>query len=669
VGSSNGAVFLSYASEDSAAADRIAEALRAGGIEVWFDRSELRGGDVWDQTIRRQIKACTLFIPLISAHARDRREGYFRLEWKLATDRSQLMSATKAFIVPVVLDDTRADDDEIPELIRALHWTRLPGGATSAAFVERIATLLANSGDGPRAPSRHSELEAAEPPRSPGAARRGRPLLAAAVVAVVVAALGAGLLGRRLSAPTAPRAAHEASIAVLPLANESGDADQQYFSDGISEDLTTALAQFPGLKVIGRASAFQFRDPNRDSRAIGAKLGVAHLLEGSVRRSGDVVRVSTELVNVADGSTEWSERYDRPYRDLFALQDEITRAVVTALRTRLLPGEHATAQSDRPPSGNIDAYNALLHARFFYVRHTAEDYRKAIEWYGKATQLDPRYAVAWSELSRAWAGLGIEFLGGKAATEAYANAREAADRALALAPDLAAAHRARAYLHQLVDNDWRGAEAEFRRALELQPNDPAAMHDLGALLASLGELQPAIDLTTRALAAEPLRAIWYTWLAMYKASLRRLDDAEHDVHKAMELQPTAAGNHQLLTIIAILRGDPAAALAAAQGEVVGVWRDSALALATQIGTDRHAADAALKALTDKDADVAAFQVAQVYALRGDDAAVFAWLERALASGDAGTSLLLLDPFLARYRGDPRFLAFCRKVGLPVAAQH
>ena len=160
-----------------------------------------------------------------------------------------------------------------------------------------------------------------------------------------------------------------ASIAVLPLTNESGDASQQYFSDGISEDLITALGQFPGLKVIGRSSSFQFRDSKEDGRSIGAKLGVAHLLEGSVRKAGEMIRVSAELIDTADGTMQWSERYDRPYKDLFALQDEITHAVAGALKAKLLPGEHAAAQSERPPSGNLEAYNASCRAGFISPWH------------------------------------------------------------------------------------------------------------------------------------------------------------------------------------------------------------------------------------------------------------------------------------------------------------
>ena len=166
---------------------------------------------------------------------------------------------------------------------------------------------------------------------------------------------------------------------MLPLTNESGDAKEQHFSDGISEDLITALGQFPGLKVIGRTSSFQFRESKEDSRSIGAKLGVAHLLEGSVRKSGEMIRVSAELIDTADGIMQWSERYDRPYKDLFALQDEITRTVAGSLRAKLLPDEHAAAQSERPPSGSLEAYNALLQGRFYSSRGTEADVRKAIE--------------------------------------------------------------------------------------------------------------------------------------------------------------------------------------------------------------------------------------------------------------------------------------------------
>jgi tetratricopeptide (TPR) repeat protein len=283
---------------------------------------------------------------------------------------------------------------------------------------------------------------------------------------------------------------------------------------------------------------------------------------------------------------------------------------------------------------------------------------------------NPRYALAWSGLSRAWTGLSAEFVQGAAAQDAYAKARDAADRALALAPDLAVAHLARGDLLQLADFDWRGAEAEYRRALALAPDDGQAKVALGIQLATFGQLQTAVDLTREALAIEPLRATWYNWLATYLSGLNHLDEAERVVRRAIELQPGAVWYRQTLTIIEVQRGNAQAALAAAQqvppGD--GGWQDIALATARQIGSDRSAADASLKALIEKDAGVAPYQIAQVYSLRDDAEATFDWLDRAWSNRDPGIGFLLYDPFILRYKNDPRFAAFCRKVGLPVLGE-
>jgi TolB-like protein/Flp pilus assembly protein TadD len=652
------AVFLSYASQDVEAARHICETLRAAGIEVWFDQSELRGGDAWDRQIRQQIHDCALFVPVVSQHTHERLEGYFRREWRLAVERAGDMAENKAFLVPVVIDSTPEGDPSVPEKFRELHWTRLHGGETTPVFVERIRRLLS---DEAASATGQARVLGSPFPSARGPLRRRAGLVSVAIAAAVlllIAYFGVEQLSRpTLGVPSA------VSIAVLPLANESGEEAQQYFSDGISEDLITALSQFPGLKVIGRTSAFQFRDSREDSRSIGAKLGVAHLLEGTVRKSGDMIRVNAALIDTADGSTQWSERYDRPYEDLFALQDEITRAVAVALRAKLLPGEHAAAQSDRPPGGSLEAYNALLEGRFYDASNTETGARRAIAYYSQATQLNPRYALAWSALSQGWTWLGAIFLDGAPAREAYAKAREAVDRALALSPDLAHAHRARGDLLQNADFNWRGAEAEYRRAMELAPDDASAKLGLANQLATNGEVKAAIDLTRQALTTEPLRANAYNWLASYLSGLNRLDEAELAVRKALELRPTAGNFHLTLTIIEVQRRHAQAALEAAQQEPPGLFRDQALALARQIGGDPIAADATLRALIEKDADTAAYQIAEVYALRNDSDKAFEWLDRAMSNRDSGVAALLYDPLILRYKDDPRFAAFCRKVGL------
>jgi TolB-like protein/Flp pilus assembly protein TadD len=458
----------------------------------------------------------------------------------------------------------------------------------------------------------------------------------------------------------------EKSVAVLPLVNESGDPNALYFSDGLSEDLIAALSQFGGLKVIGRNSSFKFRNSTEASNVIAGKLGVAHLLEGSVRREGDMVRIYAELIDAHDGSTMWSQHYDRPYKDLFQLQDDITDAVAGVLKTKLLGGDNnAVAQNDRPPSGSLDAYNAYLQGKYFLARQNEADFRKAIDAFTTATRLDPRYAEAWADLSNAWSDLGQEFLSGVSAQAAYAQARAADNTALALAPDLANAHSAKGNLLLSADSNWTGAEAEFRRALQLQPSLAAAKGNLGAVLGTLGHPEQGADLTHQASVSDPLYAFWFDQLSRFLGMLGRFDEAEQAERKAIELQPKGESFYVQLSTIEILRGDPKAALAAAQQGPKGPWQDVGLALARQIGSDRATADAALKLVIDKYSDGAPYQIAEVYALRKDPDKTFEWLDKAWATRDPGIQLLLFDPLFRPYWTDPRFAAFCRKAGLPV----
>jgi len=454
------------------------------------------------------------------------------------------------------------------------------------------------------------------------------------------------------------------SVAVLPLNNESGEKDQQYFSDGLSEDLINALSQFAGLKVISRNSSFQFRDSKQPSAAIGRALGVAHLLEGSVQKLGNEVRISAELVNAADGSTLWSQHYDRPYKDLFTLQDDITSAVADALKAKLLDGGGAVAQSDRPPSGNQDAWNAYSRGRFYGLLIDPEDARKAIGFYEQAIALDPRYARAYASLSYAQTTLAATFLAGEAQRQAYAKGRAAANRALQLDPEMARAHVARGLLLASADFDWSGAEAEYGRAVMLSPNDGQAKFELGNLLSTLGHPNQAIPLIRQSIAIDPRNSGNRYWLAWDLAAVGQPEAAEQSARKAIELTPGKSFLPTGLAIIQIQRGQIKAALATAQQEPPGPWHEFALTLTLQVGGDRGAADAALKTLIAGNAEGMAYQIAEVYGLRKQPDDVFAWLDRAWANRDPGIDRLLTDPFILPYKSDPRFAAFCRKVGLP-----
>jgi TolB-like protein/Flp pilus assembly protein TadD len=504
------------------------------------------------------------------------------------------------------------------------------------------------------------------------------------LILALLLGIGGGALWRFADAPTAATAVaaeptgtpagirpvpaasiSQKSVAVLPWANESGDKDQQYFSDGLSEDLITALSQFAGLKVISRDSSFHFRHSNDSSREIGAKLGVAHLLEGSVQKLGDEVRISAELVNCVDGSTLWSQHYDRPYKDLFALQDDITKSVAAALKAKLLEGGGAVVQSDRPSSGNLAAYTAYQRGVAYATLGTATGQHEAIAQFDQAIRLDPRYAQAYAASSVAWQGLAATFdTDAVAVRNEIAQARAAADMALQLDPELAAAHEALAGLMAAFDFNWTGALAESRRAVELAPGDSGAKAGLAAIQARLGQISSAVELDRQALGSTPLSAGGYFGLGRKLVGLGQLDEAESALRQSIKLTSGASRPHAYLAMIEVLRGDAAAALSAAQKTPAGFWHDFAATLALQIGTDRAAADAALKNAIDKYSGNDAYQIADIYAVRKDPDNMFKWLDRAVANRDAGVELLLFDPLILRYQHDPRFAVFCKKVGLP-----
>lgn len=449
------------------------------------------------------------------------------------------------------------------------------------------------------------------------------------------------------------------AIAVLPFDNLSSDKDQQYFSDGLSEGFIVALARIKDLRVINRKSSFEFRDSKEDSRAIAAKLGVTHLLEGSVRRVGDTVRIRASLTKAADGSTLWAANYDRPYKDLFALQDQITGQVANALKAQLQPAPTHSQQGDRPPSGNLEAYNAYLQAR------SATELGEATKLYDLSVQLEPNYGVAYSRKARMLLDtLSNGGLSGAQAGTAFEAADSAIQQALRLAPGQASTHIARGYLLMLRDFDWQGSEAEFKRAVELAPEDGEALFQLGVVRASQGDLVQAVELTRKALKLDPLNVIWNQWLVAYLMPLGRLDEAEQTVGHAIKLKPDLFFNRYLLTVIKVLRKDASGAKQDATAEPVGPWQDFALALAAQIGPDRAAADAILKDSIDKYASGWAFQIAQLYAVRGEPDLMFEWLGRAWKARDPGMQSLLYDALLLRYRNDPRYSALAKEVGLP-----
>jgi serine/threonine-protein kinase len=365
----------------------------------------------------------------------------------------------------------------------------------------------------------------------------------------------------------------------------------------------------------------------------------------------------------------WSETYDRELKDIFAVQSEIAGAVAKQLKVALLGDNGQAAQlasAATPSNQNVEAYNALLQGNFYFSRRTVDDYRKAIGYYEEAIRLDPRYALAYAKLSPAAANLAANFAGSiatKEQQEAIAKARASAKSALALDPNLAEAHSAQGAIRDFLDFNLAEAEAEYRHAVELAPQNASMMGNLASLLAELGRLDKAVALEQQAIALEPLRSQNHFNLARYLTALGRYDEAEAALRKAIELQPQAAENYYKLAVIQILRGTPGPAAESAKQEIDPFWRTYALALAQFANGDRVEADAALKKLIDKNADDSGSQVASVYALRKEPDKMFEWLEHAWTTHDTGVTELLSNPFLLAYKDDPRFIAFAQKIGV------
>jgi len=516
----------------------------------------------------------------------------------------------------------------------------------------------------PQGIKRETEIVATESITRQTGKKLDKAIIAVLTLVVFVLLLNQFLLHRVVSEPAGVADGALKSIAVLPLSNASGDKDQQYFSDGLSEDLINALSQSSALKVIARGSSFRFRDSQEDAKTIGSKLGVTHLLEGSVRRFGEQVRISAELVDIADGHALWSQHFDRPYADLFKLEDDITAAVVAALSARLTARAPAADLSERPPGGSLQAYNAYQQGKFYLQRFTKEDTPKAISWLEQAIQLDPQYAIAYNELAYGWFSSALNYLDGTKAAEAMTNGRAALDRALQLRPDLAAAHAQRANLLAIEDFDWSGTEAEARRAVELAPNNSAALRSLGIVLGATGRFDQSVQNLLLARDADPLETTTYLWLHGFQLARGHDAEAEQTVRKGMELQPSNGLLRYYLALQQFLEGDRTGAQATAEQTPPGNWRDLLLTLGSQAGDDRAAADAALKKLIEKEAGFSAFQIAEIYALRQQPDAVFQWLERARENHDPGLQFLLGDRAFEAYRTDPRFAVFCKSVNLP-----
>jgi TolB-like protein/Tfp pilus assembly protein PilF len=676
-----GAIFLSYASQDAEAAKRICEALRAGGIEVWFDQSELRGGDAWDRQIRKQIHDCAFFVPVISQHTHERLEGYFRSEWRLAVERAGDMAENKAFLVPIVIDGTTERDPSVPEKFRELQWTRLPDGQVPPAFIERVQRLLSSVEPDalPTARPTHSRVSASPQTGASTSAswRTNRPLLVAAAVAVLGAltyfaidrswtpkhpALLPTPPGVPVSATPAAFSPPVHSIAVLPFVNMSGDKEQEYFSDGLTEELLNSLSRVNELQVAGRTSSFYFKGKDVDLSTVTHKLNVGAVLEGSVRRSANTVRITAQLVNGTTGFHLWSQTYDRDLGDVLKLQTEIATAVANALRVTLLPNLAAKIElgGTQVPAA-FDAYLRAFKADNSHLN--TNDELRAVADYTEAIRLDPNYALAFVGRSIALSDFSLTDATGSAFRQRLDRAHDDAHKALALAPDLVDAHLALATALEGT-LDFAGAQAEFLRALAIAPSNPRVLRDYALFASFMGQVDEALNAGRRAVELDPLNGWAHQFLGTALLVSRRYEAALAALMDAETVDPKNASSHGYRGTAYYLLGDLEQARSSCETEVAGESTQLCLAIVYQRLGRHPDAEAALAKLRASMGDARAFHYAEIYTQWGRPTQALESLDTAVRLRSPWLERLKTDPLLDPLRNEPRFQLIERALKFP-----
>jgi TolB-like protein/Tfp pilus assembly protein PilF len=460
---------------------------------------------------------------------------------------------------------------------------------------------------------------------------------------------GAGLSADADSVPIP-----EHSIAVLPFVNMSSDKEQEYFSDGISEELLNLLAKIPQLQVTARTSSFSFKGKEVAIPEIARTLHVAHVLEGSVRKSGNSVRITAQLIKAGTDTHLWSQTYDRKLDDIFAIQDEIAADVVKQLKITLL-GAAPKARTTDP-----EAYALYLQAVQLGRQFTAGAFQRSDTLFHKVLAIDPRYAPAWAALAENFyheADQGL--LSGK---DGYAQAREAVTKALAIDPDYAPAHARLGLVAMASDNDLAAAAQHLRRALALDPADPEVLRQSASLLAVLGRLDEALALEEAVVRRDPVNPSALYNLGYYQRMAGRLDAAIVSFRTLLSLAPGRGAAHTQLGNALLLKGDAPGALAEIEQETSENWKVIGLPLAYHVLGRKADSDAALAALIAKYEKDASYNIAYVYAFRGEADKAFAWLDKAVEYGDGGLAVIVTENLFDKIHADPRWPVFLRKIG-------
>jgi len=646
-------VFISYASQDKAVADAVCEALERTGVICWIAPRDVTPGEFYAESIVHAIDSTKVIVLVLSQNASDSQHVLSEVERarsrrhpvvSLRIDAVPLPAAFEYFLnTSQWLDaSTMGIDRALPKLVDAVK---------SAVVQPPTGARLNRS-----------------PPETPKASqRRSRILVALAVIFTVTPAYFAlekiwrskHISAERTATAAAPAVTiSDKSIAVLPFADMSEKHDQEYFADGMAEEILDVLAKVPGLMVIGRTSSFSFKGKNEDLRTIGAKLNAAYILEGSVRKSAGQVRITTQLINTRTGTHEWSETYDRSIGEVLKLQDSIAGAVARELQLTVAP-DYLNA---RPTPKTIEIYNLYLRGRHALDRHDSEGLDEAATLFQTVLDRDPAFADAavWLASTRSLQAQ-VGFL---PAAAAFEQARQAAATALKLDPNNAGAHAALANIYIVYDWDWSAAERELKRAEALAPGSMDALYGQSKLSLTLGHWADALRRIRALVAQDPLEPNNLVRLSQIQARLGRLAEAETASRRLLDIHPTFAWAHYYLGLTLLARGDRDGALLAMQQEIADEARQQGLAIVYHALGRKADSDAALAIMLRDQSDANAVGIADVYALRGQIDEAMHWLERAYSQKDPELWFIKAEVELKSLAANPRFGAFLRKMKLP-----
>jgi adenylate cyclase len=638
-------VFVSYASHDSEVANSVCRELDSRGIRCWIAPRDVAPGALYADAIVRAINECQVLLIVLSQSAVA--SSHVGREVERAASKHKQIIALRIDAAPL--------SPALEYFLSESQWIDAVALGMSGALVKLAEATGQVSAPSPQAPIRSR----------PGAHRRPakRVVVVAGIAIGLCVAVALGMHFWPLKRGDARRpdvaAISDRSIAVLPFADMSERKDQEYFADGMAEEIIDLLTKVPNLHVPARTSSFFFKGKPTKVTDIARELSVANVLEGSIRRSGNQLRVTAQLIRADSGFHVWSQTYERDLSDVFKVQDDIANAVVQALQISLMGG---TLTRQKGGTENLEAYQLYLRARNENEAYSVSALERAREHTERAIKIDPDFTLAWIMLG--WVNINLGQLRALPTKDGYVRARELARHALERAPDSADAHYMLGYIHRTYDWDWAAAQAEARQAIALAPTYPYGAQFSGQLAATLGDWDDAERLLRSALVNDPLNAQFHWDLAGVLYRSGRFGNAEAEYRKLIELVPDYAWARGYLAKTLLMEAKPDAALAMATLERDEANRLDILPMILYAAGRQAAADQALQALTSKYADSDAYFVAMNYAYRNDHDLAIQWLERAYKQKDVGFVEIVGEPLFRNIAGDARFKALLRKINLP-----